>query len=68
MVDVLVCYDQPGSMENPTTGNMINILRMGGFSPWLSGLLDHGTPETTKSLRFLESTEDPGVPSDSRPD
>ncbi|KAK4007676.1 hypothetical protein OUZ56_012829 [Daphnia magna] len=45
----------------PTSGNMINILRMGGFSPWLSGLLDHGTPGTTKSVRFLESTEDPGI-------
>ncbi|KAK4045849.1 hypothetical protein OUZ56_033908 [Daphnia magna] len=22
----------------PTSGNMINVLRMGGFSPWLSGL------------------------------
>ncbi|KZS02747.1 Uncharacterized protein APZ42_000086, partial [Daphnia magna] len=54
-----------GVWRMPTSGNMINILRMGGFSPWWSGLLDHGTPGTTKSVRFLESTEDPGVPSDS---
>ncbi|KAK4013424.1 hypothetical protein OUZ56_025978 [Daphnia magna] len=41
---------------------------MRGFSPWLSGLLDHGTPGTTKSVRFLESMEDPGLPSESGPD
>lgn len=68
MVDVGVCYDQPGSMENAYQQKTINILRMGGFSPLLSGLLDHGTPGTTKSVPFLESMEDPGVPSDSRPD
>ncbi|KAK4007827.1 hypothetical protein OUZ56_012979 [Daphnia magna] len=68
MVDVVFCYDQPGSMDNAYQRKYDKYSSHGRILPLVVGSLDHGTPGTTKSVLFLESTEDPGVPSDSRPD
>ncbi|KAI9550075.1 hypothetical protein GHT06_001537 [Daphnia sinensis] len=68
MVDVVVCYDQPGSMENAYQRKIEKYSSLGRILPWLSGLLDHGTPGTRISARYLVSTVGPGVHFDSRPD
>ncbi|KAI9550236.1 hypothetical protein GHT06_001516 [Daphnia sinensis] len=68
MVDVVVCYDQPGSVKNATSERLKNILRLAGFFPWLSGPLDHETPRTRIFARYLVSTVGPGVHFDSRPE
>ncbi|KAK4013369.1 hypothetical protein OUZ56_025723 [Daphnia magna] len=68
MVDVVVCYDQPGSMENAYLRKYDKYSSHGGFSPGYRVPLDHGTPGMKKFARYLESMDDPGVPFDSRPD
>ncbi|KAK4017806.1 hypothetical protein OUZ56_033625 [Daphnia magna] len=61
-------FVETGSMENAYQRMYDKYSSYGRNLPLVVGSLHHGTPGTTKSIRFLESTEDPWVPSDSRPD